>query len=170
MKRPGHIVFDRDYGKHSAAVPAAEERTEVCGPVAVWQSSQRYRCYPGVHQRQQTQHIFPSSFHPKSSCFLIFSSLFLWQNRSLLLQSSTEQKNYHFAALISHRLTPTEYIGNLYQDETKAWQGKQTSAPRIISKLKFGKSCFDPTSKIRCFMGHCLTEWLFVYTVFQNCT
>lgn len=35
MKRAGHIVFDRAYGKHLTAVPAAEERTEVSGPVAV---------------------------------------------------------------------------------------------------------------------------------------
>lgn len=45
MKRAGHIASDR---KHLTAVPAAEERTEVSGPVAVWQFSQQYRCYPGV--------------------------------------------------------------------------------------------------------------------------
>lgn len=30
----------------STAVPAAEERTEVCGPAAVWQSSNSSRCFP----------------------------------------------------------------------------------------------------------------------------
>lgn len=35
------LIHFRDEDKKSTAVPAAEERTEVCGPVVVWQSSQQ---------------------------------------------------------------------------------------------------------------------------------
>lgn len=68
---------------------------------------------------------------------IIYSLPFLqWKKLPLAIIHRAEKLSV-FAALISHRLTLKEHTGNPYQVETQAWQGKQTSAPRTISKLKF---------------------------------